>query len=40
MCAAGQLFLTYSSQREIPEDVNKRVVDELKQVFRDKIFPA
>jgi ubiquinone/menaquinone biosynthesis C-methylase UbiE len=30
----------YSSQWEVPEDVNKRVVDELKQVFSGKTFPA
>lgn len=30
----------YSSQWQIPEDVNKKVVDELKQEFSDKVFPA
>lgn len=29
----------YSSQREIPEDVNKRVVDELERQFSGKVFP-
>jgi len=29
----------YSSQWEIPEDVNKKVVDELKQQFGGKVFP-
>lgn len=29
----------YSSQWEIPEDVNKKVVDELKRRFAGKVFP-
>ena len=29
----------YSSQWEIPEDVNKKVVDELKHRFSGKVFP-
>jgi ubiquinone/menaquinone biosynthesis C-methylase UbiE len=29
----------YSSQWEIPEDVNKKVVDELKRQFAGKVFP-
>ena len=29
----------YSSQWEIPEDVNKKVVDELKRQFGGKVFP-
>jgi len=29
----------YSSQWEIPEDVNKKVMDELKRQFAGKVFP-
>lgn len=29
----------YSHQWEIPEDVNRKVVDELKRQFGEKVFP-